>query len=339
MRKVNVDEISGNIFIDGIMRRGTLRRDGDILVFTSDIKASSKLMGTVVPMAFNAHVHMGDSFISGEPPLNLMQAVGPGGFKHKKLESTSDREIMDGMIRSTSLMEATGTTGYCDFREGGLHGTEIALSFETKLKRYILGRPLNPDEVKSILRKADGISMSSVVDNDIELLHSSADECHRTGKIFGIHFSEAQREDIEIIESLKPNFLVHCLKCTSQDLKRISELKIPVVVTPRSNYFFSLKPDYRKFIDAGIDLMLGTDNAMTVDPDMYAEMQFLYLTRQISGKDPASAIMHMGCESWRQVFKRKNKKTDEFLFVKSQMLSPFDIIMHRSRYNFSRLTI
>ena len=54
--------------------------------------------------------------------------------------------------------------------------------------------------------------------------------------------------------------------------------------------------------------MLGTDNAMTVDPDMYAEMQFLYLTRQISGKDPASAIMHMGCESWRQVFKRKNKK-------------------------------
>ena len=268
-----------------------------------------------------------------------MEAVGPGGFKHRKLESTSDREIMDGMIRSSSLMEETGTAGYCDFREGGLHGTEIALSFETKLQRYILGRPLNKDEVKPILRRADGISMSSVVDNDIELLHSSADECHRSGKIFGIHFSEAQREDIEIIESLKPDFLVHCLRCTDRDLKRISDLKIPVVITPRSNYFFSLKPDYQKFIDAGIDLMLGTDNAMTVDPDIYAEMQFLYLTRQIPGEDPASSIMHIACESWREFFDRKNKTMDEFLFVKSEMLSPYDMIMHRSRYNFSRLTI
>lgn len=339
MREYNVDEISGNIFINGVMRRGTLRRDGEVLEFTSDIKASAKLMGTILPMPFNAHVHMGDSFISGEPPRNLMEAVGPGGFKHRRLESTSDREIRDGMIRSASLMEKTGTTGYCDFREGGLRGTEIALSFETKLQRCILGRPLNSDEINPILKRADGISMSSVVDNDIELIHLSASECHRTGKIFGIHFSEAKREDIEIIESIKPSFLVHCLKCTDQDLKRISELQIPVVITPRSNYFFSLDPDYQKFIDSGIELMLGTDNAMTVDPDMYAEMQFLYLTRKITGKDPASSIMHIACETWTRFFKEKNKKMDEFLFVKSQMLSPYDIIMHRSRYLFSRLTI
>ena len=67
-------------------------------------------------MPVNAHTHIGDSFIKDEPIGDLPEIVGPGGFKHRQLENSSDGIIMEGIKNSTSFMEKSGILSYFDFR-------------------------------------------------------------------------------------------------------------------------------------------------------------------------------------------------------------------------------
>ena len=74
-------------------------------------------------------------------------------------------------------------------------------------------------------------------------------------KIFAIHSSERIRENVDQILDLKPNFLVHMLHATESDFIRLKDNNIPVVICPRSNIFFGLRPNYKlmnkmkKFVD------------------------------------------------------------------------------------------
>ena len=113
------------------------------------------------------------------------------------------------------------------------------------------------------------------------------------GKIFSIHASEWVREDMDYVLSLNPDFIVHCIEADSNDLDRISRMKIPVAVTPRSNYFYGKKPDYSKFLDHEIDMMLGTDNVMVSTPDIYAEMDFMYKVEKTFNRISPEQIVKM----------------------------------------------
>jgi cytosine/adenosine deaminase-related metal-dependent hydrolase len=156
----------------------------------------------------------------------------------------------------------------------------------------IFGRPssLNFDrtEVKRLLDAADGIGLSSIAEwRRADLLEMSA-MAKKARKAFTIHASERVREPFGRVAELEPAFVVHMVKASAGDIRACAERGTPVVVCPRSNAFFGLKPPVREMLDTGIDVALGTDNAMLARPDMLAEAR--YLARTHKGLRPCDIL-------------------------------------------------
>ncbi|MEA3458222.1 MAG: amidohydrolase family protein, partial [Candidatus Thermoplasmatota archaeon] len=62
---------------------------------------------------------------------------------------------------------------------------------------------------------------------------------------------------------------------TESDLICVKDNDVPVVVCPRSNAFFGLKPNIELMNEIGIDIMLGTDNAMLNAPNILDELNYV----------------------------------------------------------------
>ena len=138
------------------------------------------------------------------------------------------------------------------------------------INSLILSRPdslkYDKNEVDVLLKNSDGIAISSISDWEYSELQKIAQDTREKNKIFALHASERIRENIDNILDLKPNFLVHMIKAPESDLLRVKENKIPIVVCPRANSFYGLKPNFSLLKKVGVDLSLGTDNAMLNSP-------------------------------------------------------------------------
>ncbi len=252
------------------------------------------MTGIVVPPFFNAHTHIGDSFIRNPPKMSIDELVGPGGYKHRMLESADDEQIMAGMYRSMRTMLSTGTFGFADFREGGIKGVELLkkASEGMEIKPRILSRPVEgtDEEIDALLEISDGFGMSSISDHDFEFLSMLSERAHEKGRIFAIHFSERIRESVNSLMELKPDFIVHGNEMTHEDIKDIADAQIPVVICPRSNAFFGKAHRFMDFVSHDIDVYLGTDNAMIAEPDILKELRFLYSTTKSKGPEILRAM-------------------------------------------------
>jgi len=230
----------------------------------------------------NSHTHIGDFFIKlPDKKFSVEELVAPPhGIKHRMLEKTSRQEIINGMKKAIEIMEKASTIAFIDFREGGVEGIKMlkeALEGK-KIKAIILGRPkemkYEEKEIDEILSLSHGIGVSSISDwnEDIEKI---AGHVHKKRKIFALHVSEVKREDIDEVLKLKPHFVVHLCKASRKDIEKIAEEGIPVVICPRANSFFGLKPKVELLMEYGIKTMLGTDNAMIALPDVREEITYL----------------------------------------------------------------
>jgi cytosine/adenosine deaminase-related metal-dependent hydrolase len=242
--------------------------------------------GMVFPTLANAHTHIGDAFIRRVPKGSVEDIVAPpDGYKFKMLAKTPDRVIAKGIAQAVSEMARTGTGAFVDFRENGLRGIKTlkAALKGQETSAVILGRPSglmqDAEETRKVLDSADGIGLSSISEWKREDLLAISAQARKAGKIFAIHASERSREDFDFICELEPRFVVHMVKASGKDFKACGRAEIPVVVCPRSNAFFGFKPPVRRMLDAGIDVALGTDNAMLARPDMLAEARFLARTQ------------------------------------------------------------
>lgn len=241
--------------------------------------------GLIVPTFVNAHTHIGDSFIREKDvklPKNIEELVAPpNGLKHKLLNQASEGEIIDGMKKSIGEMKKTGVSHFCDFRENGTAGiSQLKKALEnTNVSSLILSRPkelrYDHQEMELLLKNSDGIGVSSIVDWNYSELEKVAKHAKSKGKMFAIHASERIREDIELILDLKPDFLVHMVKATESDLIRAKDADIPIAVCPRSNAFFGLEPNIKMMKKIGIDIMIGTDNAMLNAPSVLDEIGYI----------------------------------------------------------------
>ena len=256
--------------------------------------------GLIVPSFVNAHTHIGDYFVRDsvvELPKNIEKLVAPpNGLKHRLLKDASDEDIIEGMERSIEYMIKSGTNYFCDFRENGILGIcqlKTALK-HWKISSIILSRPdsleFNKSEIEILLKNSDGIALSSISDWDYSELKKIAKCTIQKNKIFALHASEEKREDIDKILDLKPNFLVHMLKASESDLIRVKENNIPIVICPRANSFFGLKPKFGLLKKINIDLLIGTDNAMIVKPNIIKEIKFV---KSISNQYSVSDLLNM----------------------------------------------
>src|SRR5436305_13267596 len=119
--------------------------------------------------------------------------------------------------------------------------------------------------------------------------------------MLGSHRSERLREDIDKVLGLSAAFLVHMVQATDADLARCAEAGVPLVLCPRSNAFFGLTPDIPRLLRAGVELHLGTDNAMINTPSMLREMEFAYRIGRLKGGVSAKAIFELALRARRLV--------------------------------------
>lgn len=279
--------ISGKIFQENSFEKGYIGFETNKIIEKGRGKPPEKPIskGLIVPSFVNFHTHIGDSFIRYKKidlPKDVEKLVGPPeGLKHRLLRKTSEEEIIKGMEKSIKIMIKTGTKFFCDFRENGIKGiSKIHSALENfRISSLILSRPkkleYNENEIEKLLDNSDGIGLSSISDWDYTLLKKIAYQTRKKQKLFAIHASERIREDIDLILDLKPNFLIHMTKATESDLIRVKEENIPIVICPRSNNFFGIKPKYKLLKKKEIKLLIGTDNCMINKPDIIDEISFL----------------------------------------------------------------
>ncbi len=300
-------QVSGWFYDGRGFRAGVVGwEDGVIVEARAGRSRRALAHGLILPGLWNAHTHLGDAVVTQELKGTLEELVAPpNGLKHRILARAKDDEVVAAMRRTMATMLRTGTTGFSDFREGGVKGLKLlyAAAAALPLRGIVLGRPAglayDAREVRALLRASDGIAVSSYVDwppPDIEKLAADA---RRERKIFAIHCSERIREDIDAVLDLHPAFLVHMIRATDADLARCADANVPIVVCPRSNAFFGLTPDIPRMLAAGVELRLGTDNAMINVPSMLREIEFAYRIARLRGGVPARDIFDMALRGRR----------------------------------------
>jgi len=296
-----VERVSGWWYDGRRFRRGTIGWEDDVVVeATSSVARNPIAKGLIIPGLWNAHTHLGDAVVTQELRGTIEELVAPPhGLKHRVLAKAKDDAVIAAMRRAMATMLRTGTTGFADFREGGLKGLKLLYAAQAALplSGMALGRPTgltyDKREVGALLRACDGIAVSSYIDWPAPELEKVAADVRRAGKLFAIHCSERVREDIDEVLDLNPAFLVHMVQATDEDLERCADAGVPIVVCPRSNAFFGLTPDLPRLFRAGVEVWLGTDNAMINVPSMLREMEFAYRVARLKGAAAAKDILGM----------------------------------------------
>ena len=296
-----MERVSGWFYDGRRFRNGTVGWEDDVIVEVRAGRARNPLAtGLITPGLWNAHTHLGDAVVTQELTGSLEELVAPPhGLKHRILAKAKDGAVIAAMRRAMATMLRTGTTGFSDFREGGLKGLKLlyAAVAAMPLRGVALGRPARLEydarEVSAILRASDGIAVSSYVDWPEEGIQKLAAHVRREKKIFALHSSERIRENIDKVLDLSPTFLVHMLQATDADLKRCASAGVPIVVCPRSNAFFGMTLDIPRMIRSGVELHLGTDNAMINVPSMLREIEFAYRVARMNGGATARDVFEM----------------------------------------------
>ena len=296
-----MDCVSGWFYDGKRFRRGTVGwEDGVVVETRSSVARDPIATGLIIPALWNAHTHLGDAVVTQELKGTIEDLVAPPhGLKHRILATAKDDAVVDAMHRAMTTMVRTGTGGFADFREGGLRGLKLlfAANAAVPLHGVALGRPVGlayePKEAAALLRTCDGIGLSAASDWPADDVRKLSEDARRAGKPFAVHCSERVREDIDTVLDLRPAFLIHMVRATDSDLERCADAGVPIVVCPRSNAFFGMTPDLPRLLRAGVEVWLGTDNAMINPPSMLREIEFAYRVARLRGQVSAREVFHM----------------------------------------------
>ena len=286
--------------ISGRIWDGQQFDDGYMVICDEKIKeivygetsGEADITGTILPGLVDTHTHVADAGLRLERKYSLEELVAPpDGLKHRYLKGADPFEIHREMSDYIMRLELSGVSRFIDFREGGIEGVKLLRSVSS---RAILGRPISkeydPNEIDSILYRADGIGIPSITDMDRAYIDAVADHVKRKNKMLALHVSERIREDIDYVMSLEPDLIVHMVQATDSDLRRCAEENVPISVCPSSNLYFGMVPPIARMLDAGADVCLGTDNAMLFpSADIFTEARVLSGLLETQGKDPMAA--------------------------------------------------
>lgn len=276
-------------------RRGYLKLRRGRIVETGAIGTDStrgrerRVRGIAVPRPVNSHTHLGDAAFDREPPPGPVSRIvaPPDGIKFRLLAETP-APVKEAAVRRALLrMAREGIGAVVDFREEGVGGVELLrrAARGVDLQVVALGRPvarpLDPAELQQLLRRADGIAVSSAREEPRPVRDRIARACRAARKKYALHASEVAREPVDDYLRPKPDLLVHLFRATESDLERVAAEKVPVAVCPRSNALFGHVPDLRRLDRAGMTILLGTDNAMFASTSLLRELEFAYVSQRL----------------------------------------------------------
>jgi cytosine/adenosine deaminase-related metal-dependent hydrolase len=305
--------LSGRILHrDGWSEGSILVRNGKIEEVSDrssgDLEGDDVVKGLIFPGLMNMHSHLGDHGARGDLPVSLVDTVLPGGVKHRFLSDSPQGALRESIRNSLNEMHH-GVTLVLDFREGGLKGLDLLGSAIPDSHPQVcpLGRAVNDEDPVEVLKRSCGIGQPSF-DGETSRLRKMASGM---GKLFSVHASEMYREELGPILDARPDLLVHMVSGTPEDHTAISENDIPVVVCPRSNQAYGLPTPVFEMMKAGIGLVLGTDNSISMKQDMFREMEAAWILLRrggMTGKEAAEAVFDMavgrtvaGTDVWKRL--------------------------------------
>lgn len=302
-----VYRVSGWLYENGQFLEGSLTVEDGVVVSVRRQRASDAIAtGLVLPAFSNAHTHAGDAVVREDLKGTLEEIVAPPhGLKHRILAKAEDDDVIAATRAYLEDMVQTGTTSFWDFRELGLRGLRqlYMAVLGLPLRPFAFGRPIglsyDAEEARAILRSADGIGISSLLDWPADEAAKLARDSHAAGKAFAAHASERLRESIDDVLDLKPDLLVHLTEATDADLTRVRGEDVPVAVCPRSNAFFGKVVDLPKLVRSGVHLLLGTDNAMINSPSMLRELDFAWKVSRLRGGVEPRPLLDMALRGRR----------------------------------------
>lgn len=293
----------------------TFKTDADSVVAIERIERTNTVKGcglVVIPGLCNAHTHMGDAcLVDGTTGLTLEEGFfRPNGFKYRELARTPYDAHLPHVVAHLKFMVATGTVRHIDFREQGVYGSELlreaaeVVGLDSVVLGQFTGCPFdesallaNKDsfgvndaaELEAILAAANGFSESTMNDLTSPAWIWIRQRCEELGKLRAIHCLENAgyrdgslaiegRGDLErAIDLLEPHLIVHMTVADAEEQARLVDSGITAVLNPRANANLGLPlPPVAELLDAGANLLLGTDNAMLNSPNMLAELDFTY---------------------------------------------------------------
>ena len=235
----------------------------------------------ILPCFFNAHTHVADTIAMDIPVTgSLSELVAPpDGLKHRLLRAASRDTLVRAMRSTVTSMVRSGTAGFADFREGGVEGVQALKEalVGTSCRAVIFGR----EGGEAV---ADGLGISSAREG--APVEAAVEEARTMGLPVALHAGEKDSHDMDAALALDPDLIVHCTHAEDRHLRRIAEMEIPIVVCPRSNWTLGVAgdvshPPLARMRELGCRVLLGTDNAMFVQPDMLREMAFASLIYRI----------------------------------------------------------
>lgn len=268
----------------------------------------------IFPCLFNSHTHLADTVamdIRAEGSLSELVAP-PGGLKHRILERSGADVLREGIRKSIFFMMSSATPGFCDFREGGVDGVNIIKSAleGTGADAVILGRD-GGEEV------SDGIGVSSAKEGGD--VFERAARTKKRGGFVAFHAGEKDDRDIDQAIDAGADLLVHCTHATDRQLRRCADEDVSIAVCPRSNWILGVasgreNPPVKKMIEYGCNIVLGTDNVMFVQPDMFSEMAFLSTVYGVCPEDALDMAVG-GSELFSRNYHIEEKKKAAFFTI------------------------
>jgi cytosine/adenosine deaminase-related metal-dependent hydrolase len=268
-----------------------------------------RVRGIVIPPPVNGHTHLGDAVSVREPPPVPIAALvrPPHGYKFRLLAETPRAVKLRALRSALARMRHDHVAATIDFREEGLAGVRLLreASRAERLRTVILGRPLarpiDRRELADVLAIADGIGLSSALEETEATRGIVARACRRAGKHFGLHASEARREDPDSFLRPRPDLLVHLAYARDGDLEAVRDARVAVAVCPRSNALFGRQPNLAAMERLGLSVLLGTDNAMFHAPSIWRELEFAYVGTRLKRRPASAAFLARSAlvEPWR----------------------------------------
>jgi 5-methylthioadenosine/S-adenosylhomocysteine deaminase len=266
----------------------------------------------VIPGLYNSHTHLGDSCRpDGATGLTLEQGFfRPDGYKYRELAKLTREEHLPHVTAHLRYMARSGTVGHLDFREQGAAGAELlrAASRETGVESVILGQfngvPFDAAalaanntflpqaaraELEAILKVADGFSESTMNDltdyawreiREITTLRKKlrAIHCLENAGYRDVSLARTGRGDLlRALELYDPHLIVHLTVADAAEIALLAKSGKTAALNPRANANLGLPlPPVRALLEAGVNLLLGTDNGLLNSPNLLAELDFTY---------------------------------------------------------------
>ena len=261
--------------------------------------------GIAIPALVNAHLHVFDyAFQEAGLELKLPELVSePHGLKHRLISSLSEEELRRAALEVCSTLSRQGVYLALTFCER-LDAVKVlrGASEVTGVRLAALVRPRRLDDgslsFEGLLDEADGVGLDSPLRYSCEGLKWIKSECSKRSKLVSTHISETSssrlKGDLELaLRCLNPDVVVHATHLDESGIEALEARDIAVVVCPRSNMWFSCGlPPLKLLLEKGVKLLIGTDNAGWVNPDLWRELEAVYniLRLQSSRADPKEVL-------------------------------------------------